>query len=275
MNGIDGRETAESRGTGAEDGRPLGVVVLTYPCETAARLVARLGASGIRVQAVVLERRGAARRVRRVQRIVGWRQTMLLAARKVRRILSRAPREEWRSDAYYARYAPEVGVVSDLNSRRCRDVLSRLKPDIAIIGEAGCLRPDIFSVPRFGTLNMHPGMLPEFRGLSSVRWAVYEGGQTGATLHFVDCGIDTGPIVSQRAVPPLPGDTFESLQRRIVDANLDMVVQALQRLSRDRFLPAVPQPTFAGKTYHAMPLELQRTAVQRLAAAAGLRPGSV
>ena len=265
MNGIDGRETAESRGTGAEDGRPLGVVVLTYPCETAARLVARLGASGIRVQAVVLEPRGAARRVRRVQRIVGWRQTALLAARKVGRILGRAPGEEWRSDAYYARYAREVLVVSDLNSRQCRTVLSRLEPDIAIIGEAGWLRPDIFSTPRFGTLNMHPGILPDYRGLSTVWWAVYEGGRTGATLHFVDRGIDTGPIVSQCAVPPLVGDTFESLQRRILDANLDMVVQALHRLSRERSLPAVPQPAFAGRAYHAMPIELRRTAVQRLA----------
>ncbi len=257
----------------AAEGRPLGVVVLTYPCETAARLVARLGASGIRVRAVILERRGAVGRVWRVQRIVGWRQTALLAARKVGRILGRAPGEEWRSDAYYARYAREVLVVSDLNSRQCRSVLSRLEPDIAIIGEAGLLCPDIFSIPRFGTLNMHPGMLPDYRGLSSVWWAVYEGGQTGATLHFVDRNIDTGPIVSRRAVPPLPGDTFESLQRRIVDTNLDMVVQALHRLSRERFLPAVPQPSFAGKTYHAMPLELRRTAVQRLAAATEPRPG--
>ena len=66
-------------------------------------------------------------------------------------------------------------------------------------------------------LNVHPSLLPAFPGLRPQRQALAHGVRVaGATVHFVDDGVDTGPIVLQASVPVLPGDTEESLAARIL-----------------------------------------------------------
>jgi phosphoribosylglycinamide formyltransferase-1 len=82
-------------------------------------------------------------------------------------------------------------------------------------------------------VNIHPSLLPAFPGLEAWRQALdYGVKMTGVTIHFVDQGIDTGPIIAQENVPVLPGDTAESLHARIqvVERALyPMVVAALAR----------------------------------------------
>ncbi len=65
-------------------------------------------------------------------------------------------------------------------------------------------------------VNIHPSLLPNFPGLEAGQQALNAGAsKTGCTVHFVDDGIDTGPIIVQRTVPVLPDDTEESLMNRI------------------------------------------------------------
>ena len=65
-------------------------------------------------------------------------------------------------------------------------------------------------------LNIHPALLPAFPGLEAWKQALDAGvSETGCTVHFVDEGMDTGPVILQEAVPVLPGDTAESLHARI------------------------------------------------------------
>jgi phosphoribosylglycinamide formyltransferase-1 len=65
-------------------------------------------------------------------------------------------------------------------------------------------------------INIHPALLPAFPGLESWKQALDAGvAETGATVHFVDEGMDTGPVILQERVPVLPGDTAESLHARI------------------------------------------------------------
>jgi phosphoribosylglycinamide formyltransferase-1 len=69
---------------------------------------------------------------------------------------------------------------------------------------------------RFRALNVHPSLLPAFPGLDAVGQALAAGvPETGVTVHFLDEGVDSGPVVLQQAVPIEPGDTSETLYARI------------------------------------------------------------
>ena len=79
-------------------------------------------------------------------------------------------------------------------------------------------------------INLHPSLLPKYKGLNAVQQALESGDdETGATVHFVTEELDSGAIIKQQEVPILPGDTVESLQRAIQQAEhtlLPLVINA-------------------------------------------------
>jgi len=80
-------------------------------------------------------------------------------------------------------------------------------------------------------VNIHPSLLPAFPGLDAQRQALEYGVRvTGCTVHLVDAGVDTGPVIAQRAVPVEPDDTVETLTARILAAEHDLYWRALKRL---------------------------------------------
>ena len=80
-------------------------------------------------------------------------------------------------------------------------------------------------------INLHPSLLPKYKGLNAIEQAIAAGEtETGATVHFVTEELDSGAIIKQQTVPILPGDTPESLQRAIQQAEhylLPLVINAL------------------------------------------------
>ncbi len=97
-------------------------------------------------------------------------------------------------------------------------ILEEAKPDlICLAGYMRILSPEFVARFRGRILNIHPALLPKFRGLHAQRQAL-EAGETesGCTVHFVDEGTDTGAVILQRKVPVLAGDTEESLSERIL-----------------------------------------------------------
>lgn len=82
-------------------------------------------------------------------------------------------------------------------------------------------------------LNIHPSLLPAFPGLEAWKQALEAGAcETGCTVHIVDAGMDTGPIVMQERVPVLPGDTPEALHARIQEAEHRVYPAAISLLVR-------------------------------------------
>ena len=79
-------------------------------------------------------------------------------------------------------------------------------------------------------INLHPSLLPKYKGLNAVEQALKSGDdETGATVHFVTEQLDSGAIIKQQKVPILPGDTVDSLQRAIQQAEhslLPLVINA-------------------------------------------------
>jgi phosphoribosylglycinamide formyltransferase-1 len=84
-------------------------------------------------------------------------------------------------------------------------------------------------------LNVHPSLLPAFPGLYAQRQALDHGAKVaGATVHFVDEGVDTGPIVAQAAVPVEPGDTEETLAARILVQEHRLYPEAIRLFAEGR-----------------------------------------
>jgi phosphoribosylglycinamide formyltransferase-1 len=103
----------------------------------------------------------------------------------------------------------EAAVLAMLEDRR---------PDlVCLAGYMRLLSPEFVARWRGRILNIHPALLPKFPGLDAQRRAL-EAGETesGCTVHFVDEGTDTGPVILQRKVPILPGDTEATLSARIL-----------------------------------------------------------
>jgi phosphoribosylglycinamide formyltransferase 1 len=92
--------------------------------------------------------------------------------------------------------------------------------DVDLICLAGYMRllsPEFIEAFRHRILNIHPSLLPSFPGLDAQRQAIEHGVKwTGCTVHFVDETLDGGPIIMQRIVPVLDGDTIETLGERIL-----------------------------------------------------------
>jgi phosphoribosylglycinamide formyltransferase-1 len=84
-------------------------------------------------------------------------------------------------------------------------------------------------------VNVHPALLPAFPGLDAQRQAWEHGAKvSGATVHLVDEGVDTGPILAQEAVPVLSGDTVETLTARILEAEHRLYPRAVRLLLEGR-----------------------------------------
>ncbi|MCU0858498.1 MAG: phosphoribosylglycinamide formyltransferase [Pontiellaceae bacterium] len=87
---------------------------------------------------------------------------------------------------------------------------------IALAGFMRIVKPGLLNAFAGRIVNIHPSLLPAFPGLEAGKQALDAGvKETGCTVHFVDSGIDTGPIIVQRKVPVLPDDTVETLMNRI------------------------------------------------------------
>ena len=84
-------------------------------------------------------------------------------------------------------------------------------------------------------INIHPSLLPAFPGLEAWKQALAAGAaETGCTVHYVDRGMDTGPIIAQRRVPVLPGDTPETLHARIQVAEHEVYPEVVRKIAEGK-----------------------------------------
>ena len=118
----------------------------------------------------------------------------------------------------------------------------RLEPDLFIaVGYTLKLGQPLLSVPRVGAVNFHASLLPAYRGLHPVFWALYHGERvSGVTAHHLDAGLDTGPIAYQVPVRVHRRDSVATLYDRIISRSLPLVRRVLLAGQRGA-LPSCPQ----------------------------------
>jgi len=111
---------------------------------------------------------------------------------------------------------------------------------VCLAGFMRLLTPSFVTRWRGRMLNIHPALLPQFKGLHTHRRALAAGAERhGATVHFVVPEMDSGPILAQESVPVLPGDTEASLAERVLEVEHRIYPQALRLVAEGRAtLPA-------------------------------------
>jgi len=107
--------------------------------------------------------------------------------------------------------------------------LKSLNPDIFVVSAYGQILPkSLLEVPTLGTINIHPSLLPKYRGASPIQNAILNGDKkTGVTFIKMDEEVDHGPIIKQFEVEILPTDTFESLAKKLFELAANKILEVL------------------------------------------------
>ncbi len=94
--------------------------------------------------------------------------------------------------------------------------INALEPEIVFVWSYPMILPrEVIEIPRLGCINLHMGLLPQYRGVNGLKWALLNGeAETGVTLHYMDEGIDTGDMIARVAFPITGDDDLVSLMRK-------------------------------------------------------------
>ena len=125
-------------------------------------------------------------------------------------------------------------------------------PDLIVVAAFGqILRLEVLDLPKFGCINIHGSLLPRGRGAAPIQAAILGGDQeTGITIMKMDSGVDTGPVLIQRAIPISPEDTAGSLFKKLAPIGAELLLETLPRYLSGELKPK-PQPA-VGVTYAPM-----------------------
>jgi folate-dependent phosphoribosylglycinamide formyltransferase PurN len=154
------------------------------------------------------------------------------------------------------------------HDQNAADAIARLEewaPDLIVFTGGNILRKQLLQVPRLGVLNVHLGSLPEVRGMSTPEWSLLKQVPPGITIHYMDEGIDTGPILQKNELPG--ADTCASLsdlRNRLIAFGVEKIGEVVGALDRGK-ISATPQSGLdEDRQLFVMHEWLQRQAAGRL-----------
>tara|TARA_B110000114_G_scaffold176208_1_gene206598 strand:- start:12686 stop:13366 length:681 start_codon:yes stop_codon:yes gene_type:complete len=127
----------------------------------------------------------------------------------------------------------KINNFSSLNSNFLIDFLSKNKFDIGIQGGTGILKKNVINKFKYGVLNFHPGDLPDYQGCSAPEWQIYENKNVISTCHFIDQGIDSGPILDKCLLNVSLNNYFE-FRASIYPQTSIFVVNTIKKFLNDR-----------------------------------------
>jgi methionyl-tRNA formyltransferase len=129
-------------------------------------------------------------------------------------------------------------------------VLANMEPDIIIVAACGLILPDaVLQIPKYKCINIHPSLLPRYRGPSPIAAAILSGDAiTGVTIMLIEKKVDSGPILSQRAIPIADEDTTETLSRKLAEMGAEMLTTTIPDWAEGKIQPRVQNEGLASYT---------------------------
>lgn len=180
----------------------------------------------------------------------GWLAPLLIAQRALLRIGRGllAPRREIRRRRTLRRLAPMVHFVADLHAPPVLAAIAALRPELGAVYGGPILRPALFDIPGQGTIGIHHGRLPDYRGKKTTFWAIHNGEPTvGVAIQRIGTGLDRGDVLRDAELAvgrkPLP-----IVSRDLERIGLDLYVKAVLSVQRGTAVFR-PQPQSGARLY--------------------------
>lgn len=161
-------------------------------------------------------------------------------------------------------------LVNNYHTPQSIELLRSTQPDLGVIYGTNIVKESVFRIPRLGSINLHQGLVPFYRGGPPVFWELYNGeSEVGLTVHVVETKVDSGEVILQERVPLSYDYTFgldyesfikdfgEDLRHR----SAQLVAEAVRQIALGVAKPQ-PQDTSLGKRYR-LPLSAEKKALRR------------
>jgi methionyl-tRNA formyltransferase len=121
-----------------------------------------------------------------------------------------------------------------------------LAPDIIVVVAFRILPPEVFRIPRLGSINLHASLLPRFRGAAPINRAIMNGeAETGVTTFFLEESVDTGSVLLQARTPILPDDDAGTLHDRLAAVGAEIVLHTVRLIEQGKAVPRLQDPALA------------------------------
>lgn len=157
------------------------------------------------------------------------------------------------------RYDINYNVVKH-NSQETADIVKYYNLDLGIILGARILKPIAFENFNIGVLNMHPGVLPQNRGLDNIKWAIIDGLPQGVTTHLIDSKIDRGIMIEQDIINIYEDDTIMDMHIRVQNLEQRLMISSINKIQNGIIGKTLPE----GNYYKAVPPEIERILNEKL-----------
>jgi len=157
-----------------------------------------------------------------------------------------------------------VTELTSINGPDAQRLIEKLSPDLGLSLAAPILKKRIFDMPRLGTINLHQGRVPDYRGMPPAFWEILNGEKSvGCTIHKVLSALDSGPVLAETEVPIEKFSTPAGMRILLDTVGNALLVDAIRRLRAGKGY--LREQAGEGKTNKRPPLALERTLRHRLA----------
>ena len=170
------------------------------------------------------------------------------------------PGREYDLDQLLSHKSVAIRRTPDIHSDDSVAVVREFNADVGICLAAPILKPELFDLPRLGTINLHKGKLPDYRGMPPAFWELWNGErEIGCSIHKVVAGLDAGPILKCAVTPVEPYSTVRGLQIRLDEMGVQLTADAIYELARGT---AVLQQQSGNGAVYRKPTSAQRATLR-------------
>jgi len=205
-----------------------------------------------------------------VKKKIGLEDAIYFSIKRIAHGLVSKPPEFWRDRPFlldYNKLAASVFVSNGTNSSDTVCILKKSAPDLVLLGQTGVVKKNVVDIPHLGTLNAHPGILPFYRGIDCAKWAILNDDldEIGATVHWVDEGVDTGPIIAVKKYSLMGDETLEILEERLEDMSIQLMISIVSDIVSGKRADGISQDISQGQQCYKMGLRYEKMVRKKVA----------